>query len=157
MRTSAVMHWFAWQGSAGEKKNSGYLGGSPSNLGVKEGGVLIHNADEQPESKKRHTKVNLSQVEYSGADRLSSYRDNGHFCFRRPASVASVVMHDKPTIFLCKDLIGLLSYIQAVTKCTKLQVEHKLHLYPNGLKADPMPMKSRENCILFVLISKTMV
>ena len=57
----------ALQGSAGEKKDSGYLGGAPSNLGVNEGGVLIHNADEQPEAKERHSRtVNLGQVPYSG-------------------------------------------------------------------------------------------
>ena len=55
------------QGSAGEKKDSGYLGGAPSNLGVNEAGVLIHNADEQPEAKKRHSRtVNLGSVPYSG-------------------------------------------------------------------------------------------
>lgn len=39
----------------------------PSNLGVSEGGVLIHNAFEQPEAKQRHSRtVNLGQVPYSG-------------------------------------------------------------------------------------------
>lgn len=54
-------------GSAGEKKDSGYLGGAPRNLGVNEAGVLIHNTDEQLEAKKRHSRtVNLGSVPYSG-------------------------------------------------------------------------------------------
>ena len=57
------------QRSAGEKKDSGYLGGAPHNLGVNQGGVLIHNADEQPKGGKRHGKVSLAEVEYSGTDR----------------------------------------------------------------------------------------
>lgn len=60
------------QGSAGEKKDSGYLGGAPSNLGVNDGGLLIHNADEQPEAKERHSRtVNLGQVPYSGGSRTA--------------------------------------------------------------------------------------
>ena len=57
------------QGSAGEKKDSGYLGGASSNLGVNEGGVLVHNADELPKGGKRHGKVSLADMEYSGTDR----------------------------------------------------------------------------------------
>ena len=64
----------ALQGSAGEKKDSGYRGGAPSNLGVSEGGVLVHNADEQPEAKQRSSRtVNLGQVPYSGDFSLSSH------------------------------------------------------------------------------------
>ncbi|KAL3133985.1 hypothetical protein ABBQ32_008425 [Trebouxia sp. C0010 RCD-2024] len=57
--------------SPGEKKDSGYPGGAPRNLGIDDGGLLIHNADEQPdqqpEANKSHgRKVNLGQVAYSG-------------------------------------------------------------------------------------------
>ena len=59
------------QSSPGEKKDSGYPGGAPRNLGINDGGLLIHNADEQsdeqPGADKSHgRKINLGQVAYSG-------------------------------------------------------------------------------------------
>lgn len=49
------------------QKDPGYSGGAPSNMGVNDGGLLVHITDEQPEAKDCHSPtVNLGQVLYSG-------------------------------------------------------------------------------------------
>ena len=96
----------ALQGSAGEKKDSGYLGGTPSNLGVNEGGVLIHNADEQPEAKQRHSRtVNLGQIPYSGE----------FVCLSTFRSVPLIELCERTIRSCWQDLVAF-----AVVVCTRL-------------------------------------